>query len=719
MQILRDKPTKSLLYKAEILISLLAIGASVNIIGSYITTMFGLPLYLDCIGTIFAASVGGYMPGIMIGLISPAINSIMTDPTALSYGMLNVLMAVFTSWAVDRGWFKKLHTVIFSILIYAFIGGVLGSILTWFLYGFAQEPRTADLVAVIHHIGILSPFASELIADYLIDIVDKAISVLVVLVVLKLIPEDKQRAFRLHTWAQAPLTREALKELKKRHSRKMSLKFKVTLVLTLAAMLIATMAISISYILYKDATVSQQKELGLGTARLVAEAIRGDDVDRYLADGKTATGYAIVEKRLIDIRNSSPGIEYIYVYQIKEDGCHVVFDLDTEGVAGSPPGTVIEFDEGFSEYLPALLAGESIEPIITDDKYGWLLTVYEPIKNFAGETVAYAAADISMNSLRSRMHSFLAQEISLFMGVFVFILAAGIYLAEYQMVIPINTMSYVAKSFTEDSEQSFEELVELFGRLNIRTGDEVENLYRSFMKMTDDNLRFANDIKEKNKTISDMQAALIMVLADMVESRDENTGDHVKKTAEYTRIIMDALKLEGIYTDELTDKFVDDVYRSAPLHDIGKIGVSDAILNKPGKLTDEEFDKMKQHTAIGAKIIDQVMETMPEADDGPDYLHEARNLALYHHEKWNGAGYPTGASGEEIPLSARIMAVADVFDALVSRRSYKAGMPFEKAMDIIRESSGTHFDPNVARAFLDAEDEVRRVAESYDRRNEA
>ncbi len=713
MQIIREKAGRSLKEKIEIVIALIAIGASVNVIGSYVATGLGLPLYLDCIGTIFAASVGGYMPGIIIGLISPTINSFTTDPTALSYSMLNVMMAVFTSWAVDRGWFKKLSTIIASILIYAFIGGVVGSVLTWFLYGFAQEARTAGLVSVIHQIFTLSPFASELIADYIIDIADKAISIAVVLLVLHFIPEDKQRLFRIHTWKQAPLTREALKELKKRHSRKASLKFKVTLALTLAAMLIATMAISISYILYRDATVEQQKELGRGTARLVAEAVNGDAVDTYLEKGKFATGYAIVQKRLYDIRNGSPGVEYIYVYQIREDGCHVVFDLDTAGLPGAEPGSVIEFDEGFADFLPDLLAGETIEPIITDDKYGWLLTVYEPIKNSDGETVAYGAADISMNELRGKMHAFLAQQISLFMGLFVFILAAGLYLIEYQMIIPINTMSYVAKDFSKKSDQSLGELVELFRKLDIHTGDEVENLYQSFLRMTEDNLSFVEDIREKNKTISQMQEALIMVLADMVESRDENTGDHVKKTAAYTRIIMDALKTEGVYTDELTDKFTDDVFRSAPLHDIGKIGVSDVILNKPGKLTDEEFAIMKQHTTIGAQIIDQVVETMPESEGNADYLHEARNLALYHHEKWNGAGYPMGLSGEDIPLSARIMAVADVFDALVSTRSYKKGMPFEKAMDIIRESSGSHFDPNVAKAFLDSEDEVRRVAEAF------
>ena len=211
-----------------------------------------------------------------------------------------------------------------------------------------------------------------------------------------------------------------------------------------------------------------------------------------------------------------------------------------------------------------------------------------------------------------------------------------------------------------------------------------------------------------NSIATDPSAISYGMLADMVESRDQNTGDHIRKTAEYVKLIMEEMRREGIYADELTDRFVADVESAAPLHDIGKISVSDVILNKPGKLTDEEFEIMKTHTTMGAKIIDQVIDTVPDADS---YLMEARRLALYHHEKWNGQGYPQGLSGEEIPLSARIMAVADVFDALVSKRAYKDGFPFEKAMDIIRESSGSHFDPQVAQAFINAETKVREVAE--------
>ena len=204
--------------------------------------------------------------------------------------------------------------------------------------------------------------------------------------------------------------------------------------------------------------------------------------------------------------------------------------------------------------------------------------------------------------------------------------------------------------------------------------------------------------------------ALVISGMDMVESRDKGTGDHVRKTAAYADIILRELKRENVYADQLTDAFVSDVIHSAPLHDIGKIHVSDLILNKPGKLSEDEFETMKTHTTAGADMIRHALDMVSESDSG--YLREAMNLANYHHEKWDGTGYPRGLKGEEIPLSARIMAVADVFDALVSRRSYKDPFPFEKAMQIIREESGTRFDPAVAGAFFRAGEEVRRIMNS-------
>jgi HD-GYP domain-containing protein (c-di-GMP phosphodiesterase class II) len=155
------------------------------------------------------------------------------------------------------------------------------------------------------------------------------------------------------------------------------------------------------------------------------------------------------------------------------------------------------------------------------------------------------------------------------------------------------------------------------------------------------------------------------------------------------------------------------VVSSAPLHDVGKINVSDLILNKPGKLTDEEFEIMKTHTTAGGNIIASIIDKIPDSD----YLLEAKNLAMYHHEKWNGKGYPAGLAGEDIPLSARVMAVADVFDALISDRCYKKGFPYDKAFSIILEERGKQFDPKIVDAFFAAEDQILEVADKFSENN--
>ena len=151
------------------------------------------------------------------------------------------------------------------------------------------------------------------------------------------------------------------------------------------------------------------------------------------------------------------------------------------------------------------------------------------------------------------------------------------------------------------------------------------------------------------------------------------------------------------------------------LKNIATDGMTHHVKDKIDSLTDEEFKLMKSHTTIGGEIIAHIISTVPD----PDYLYEAKNLATYHHEKWNGKGYPEGLSGTDIPLSARVMAVADVFDALVSKRVYKPGMPMDKAFSIIREDSGTHFDPEVVEAFFAAEDDVRRVEEIFSKLSES
>lgn len=215
-----------------------------------------------------------------------------------------------------------------------------------------------------------------------------------------------------------------------------------------------------------------------------------------------------------------------------------------------------------------------------------------------------------------------------------------------------------------------------------------------------------NVIAEKDKN-SNMQRAVIEDLADIVESRDIETGEHIKRTKKYVEILCNALKEDERFKDKLNDKTIELIVRAAPLHDIGKITVSDLILLKPGKLTDEEFNQMKLHTTNGGNIIRKILKDL----GNEEFLDMAYDIAIAHHEKWNGTGYPNGLKEEEIPLSARIMAIADVFDALVAERCYKKPMPTDKALEIIINDAGTHFDPSIIEVFKTVQDDFVRFSQ--------
>ena len=213
-------------------------------------------------------------------------------------------------------------------------------------------------------------------------------------------------------------------------------------------------------------------------------------------------------------------------------------------------------------------------------------------------------------------------------------------------------------------------------------------------------------LKQKEEQLRKMRNGIVSVLSDMVENRDEITGGHIERTSAYTKILIEAMKAKGIYAEDMKKWNVDSVVASASLHDIGKISVSDLILNKPDKLTDNEFAEMKRHAIEGEKTIEQIIERTSQEGN---FLVHAKLFAGQHHEKWNGMGYPRGLKGEEISLQGRIMAIADVYDALVSERPYKKAFSHEKAVEIIMEEAGKHFDPEIAKVFFDIKDKFEAI----------
>lgn len=215
-----------------------------------------------------------------------------------------------------------------------------------------------------------------------------------------------------------------------------------------------------------------------------------------------------------------------------------------------------------------------------------------------------------------------------------------------------------------------------------------------------------NTVIHGNEEIESIQNKLVFSFADMIESRDGTTGEHVKRTSKIVSLLADKIKNNPeLYKNDFVDRELDLIVMSAPLHDIGKMKVPDAILSKPGKLTPDEFAIIKTHSSEGAKIIDK---TMTNIED-PLYVGIARAMALSHHEKWDGSGYPKGLAGSDIPVCARIMAVADVFDALCSKRSYKEAYTVDEAFKIMIESKGSHFEPALVDILILLKPEMEEI----------
>ncbi|MFP3155169.1 response regulator [Lachnospiraceae bacterium ZAX-1] len=208
-------------------------------------------------------------------------------------------------------------------------------------------------------------------------------------------------------------------------------------------------------------------------------------------------------------------------------------------------------------------------------------------------------------------------------------------------------------------------------------------------------------VEEKTGKVFELQKTILKTVADLVESRDDITGGHVERTQCGLKLLVETLQEVGLYRDEMQNWDIELLTQSSQLHDVGKIAISDQILNKPGKLTPEEFEEMKKHTTIGVKIIERIQASTSESD----FLTHAKIFAEAHQEKWDGSGYPAGLAGDEIPLQGRLMAIVDVYDALVSTRPYKKAFSHEEAKRIIIEGKGTHFDPVLVEVFEQMSDQ--------------
>ncbi len=681
---------------------LIPCGILVNYALSNLILALGLPLFFDSIGTILAAALGGYLPGVVVGFCTNLINGIQ-DPITLYYGAVNVLIALLAGYLARRRVFCSIKRTLLSAPGFALIGGALGSLITWMLYGFhIGGGVSSPLAALLNESYGLSPFWAQMDADIAIDLLDKLITLAIVYTVLRLLPD---KVLQQLPWGHCCTKSASATEgaaVRQREGRLFSRHSIQTEVLTLilgSMLLLGTLSVGIGYATYRQATDQRNIQTCTAAANLMEKTVSSYRIEKFMAQQDSSDpAYREMEQRLMGIRDSFPDVAYLYVYQIDENGCRVVFDLDTEDTMGKALGTAVEIDPGLKPYLPQLLRGEDMEPVVHNGPSGRLLTLYRPIRNTRGECVAYAIVDMAMETVIAQRYVFIIKMVALLFGVGLIVITAAIWYADKRLIQPINALTQHTGGFADGNEEERSRNVEAAKQLQINTGNELEQLYQSMVQSM-------TDIDHYIATIRKLQSSTLFTFANLVECRGGSKSQHIRRTAELVEIIAIQLREDGSYAEILTDGYIADLKQCAPLHDVGKITVSDGLLMRSGDLTPQERTALEAHTIAGKDIIEELM----KIQENGDYLKEAQNMAAYHHEWWNGAGYPKGLSGVHIPLSARIMAVADAYDDLVSGGVDRAPVSLEVARAMIVNERGTRFDPGVTEAFFRAFPAIRAL----------
>ena len=458
------------------------LGVILNLIGTTTAARFNLPVFLDTLGTVFIAAIGGYLPGIAVGFFTNLIESYFNRDD-MYFGFVSILVALITAFLTKRGYYEHFAKVLFTIPFTIFVTGFFGTVIEEFL-------------GIIGSLDSLDEFYRHFLRNFYKELLDKGLVVTITYLALKRIPHEVQEKFQSVGKMQAPLSSDMKASLhEKKHLLQFSLRTKLLTNLMLITVFLSTLITSVSYITYHESSIEERIKIADGITSLVASEIDPNRVDEFIALGHNLKDYNVVEERLYRIRNSNSDIKYLYVYKIMEDGCHVVFDLDSPDVEASNPGDIEDFEDSFDKHREDLLAGRPIPPIIGDEKYGHLLTIYKPVYNDNGVCTCYAAIDFSMARISDYGRTFISKVIALFSGALIFVFALVLSFIENNILLPVNTMSYCAKNFSYDSEEAREQNIKRMKSLQIKTHDEIENLYSAFVKTTEDSMHYFKNFK--------------------------------------------------------------------------------------------------------------------------------------------------------------------------------------------------------------------------------
>ncbi len=494
-------------------------GLILNLAFSFAAKALNLPVFLDTTGTIFIAALGGYMPGIAVGFCTNLIKAFV-DPVQMYFSTVSIMVAIFTTFLARKGFFSTLKKAIMIIPAMTIFAGILSLFIENFLNTASFLQSFKDL-----HLSFFSNFGSELL--------DKAFAVMITFALLQKVPPPIKKSFRLLGQQQAPLSEEMQQAIQEKSYLKLSLRTKLMLILMLSAFFVSFSIAAISCLLFRDATISDRIKAVDGIAAVALNEINPRGIDDYIRLGHDAEGYAETEAKLYGVKNTSVNIKYLYVYKFTEAGAQVVFDLNSADLEGDKPGTLLPFDPAIMSYKDDLLAGRPIPPIISNDSYGYLMTLYKPLYDAQGKCLCYAAVDFSMETLTEYMRTFVAHLLVLFAGCFVFIFVIGLWLVENHIIVPVNTMAYCAKTATYEDPQERNKNVELVKSLKIKTGDEIENLYSAFVRSAENLVKYLEHLQLAKIQVENMKVKVYAM--DELANTDSLTGIR-NKTAYATQI---------------------------------------------------------------------------------------------------------------------------------------------------------------------------------------
>lgn len=484
-------------------------GLIMNLFGSLIAETSHLPVFLDTCGTIFIAALGGYMPGITVGFLTNLLKSFF-DPIEMYFCSVSVLIAILTTFFALKGFFNDLRKALILVPLMTILGGGCAVLIELFVerMGFIQ---------------MVSSFNLNLGQNFLYEFLDKTVSIMLAFAVVQKVPAPIKKSFRLLGQRQAPLSEEMKQEVYKENDLlASSLRTKMLLILMLSAFFVSFSIAVISCLLFRSATINDRIRSVDGLVAVVLNELNPARVDEYLKEGRDLKEYREVETKLYGIKHSSTEIKFLYVYKFSEAGCQVVFDLNSSDLVADKPGTFVEFDPGIMEYKDDLLAGRPVPPVVTNDEYGYLMTLYKPLYDSQGKCQCYAAVDFSMDSLTEYTQSFIAQLLILFAGCFIFIFVLGLWFVENNIIMPLNTMAYCAKNFSYDNATDREKNIAMIRGLKIQTGDEIENLYSALIRSAENIEKYLEHLQLAKVQVANMRVKVFAM--DELAHKDSLTG---------------------------------------------------------------------------------------------------------------------------------------------------------------------------------------------------